>query len=90
MFLDCVHGVSEWMEGYTVKKCTILQLAVIYVRMFLDCVHGVSKWMEGYTVNKVYTITARCYICENVSRSCTSCEWVNGRLHCKSSVQYYS
>jgi len=32
--------------------------------------------MEGYTVNKVYNITARCYICENVSRLCTWCEWV--------------
>jgi len=32
--------------------------------------------MEDYTVNKVYNITARCYICENVSRSCTWCEWV--------------
>jgi len=27
--------------------------------------------MEDYTVNKVYNITASCYICGNVSRSCT-------------------
>jgi len=29
--------------------------------------------MEGYTVIKVYTITASCYICENVSRWCEFC-----------------
>jgi len=46
----------------------------MYVRMFLDRVHGVSESMEGYTVNKVYNITASCYICENVSRSCTWCK----------------
>ena len=83
MFLDCVHGVSEWMEGYTVNKVYNNTAIFIYVSMFLDYVHGVSEWMEGYIVNKVYNITARFYICENVSRSCTWCEWVNGRLHCK-------